>query len=183
MSTRDYNKHIVSTTQPPIGKPGDEWYNPTTNFLYKVFANSGTTLVWQQIPSTNVTGTASTATAGISTASVTIIAVTDETSNVTVSTARMSFRAPVAMALSATPRATLATASSSGLVVCDIKLNGTSILNATNKLSIDATELSSVTAATATSLVTTAIPDDGLITIDITSAGTGAKGLKIVLYS
>jgi hypothetical protein len=32
-------------------------------------------------------------------------------------------------------------------------------------------------------LVTTAIPDDGLITIDITSAGTGAKGLKIVFYS
>ena len=182
MSTRDYNKHTVSTTQPPIGKPGDEWYNPTTNFLYKVFANSGTTLVWQQIPSTNVTGTASSSSA-ISTASVTIIAVTDETSNVTVSTARMSFRAPVAMALSATPRATLATASSSGLVTCDIKLNGTSILNATNKLSIDATELSSVTAATATSLVTTAIPDDGLITIDITSAGTGAKGLKIVFYS
>ena len=182
MSTRDYNKHTVSTTQPPTGKPGDEWYNPTTNSLYKLFINSGTTPTWQQIPSTNVTGTAASSSSS-SSGAITIIAVTDETSNVTVGISRMSFRAPVAMALSATPRATLSTASSSGLVTCDIKLNGTSILNETNKLSIDATELSSLTAATATSLVTTAIPDDGLITIDITSAGTGAKGLKIVFYS
>jgi hypothetical protein len=32
-------------------------------------------------------------------------------------------------------------------------------------------------------LITTSIPDDGLITVDITSAGTGAKGLKITFYS
>lgn len=182
MSTRDYNKHTVSTTQPPTGKPGDEWYNPTTNSLYKLFINSGTTPTWQQIPSTNVTGTASSSGAS-SSGAITIIAVTDETSNITVSSSRMSFRAPVAMALSSTPRASLATASSSGTVVCDIKLNGTSILDATNKLSIDANELSSVTASLPTSLVTTSIPDDGLITIDITSAGTGAKGLKITFYS
>ena len=56
MSTREYNKHIVSTTQPPTGNPGDEWYNPTTNYLYKLFVNSGTTVSWTQIPSTNVTG-------------------------------------------------------------------------------------------------------------------------------
>jgi hypothetical protein len=56
MSTRDYNKHIVSTTQPPTGNPGDEWYNPTTNYLYKLFVNSGTSVSWTQIPSTNVTG-------------------------------------------------------------------------------------------------------------------------------
>ena len=59
MSTRDYNKHIVSTTQPPDGKPGDEWYNPTTNYLYKLFINNGTTVSWTQIPSTNVTGSGS----------------------------------------------------------------------------------------------------------------------------
>ena len=183
MSTRKTPTHTVSTTQPPIGIPGDEWYNPTTNSLYKVFAISGTTLTWTQIPSTNVTGTSSSSSSTVSSGAVTIISVTDETSNVAVSTARMSFRAPTPMALSATPRATLSTASSSGLVTCDIKLNGTSILNATNKLSIDASELSSVTASLPTSLITTSIPDDGLITIDVTSAGTGAKGLKITFYS
>ena len=62
MSTRDYNKHIVSTTQPPTGNPGDEWYNPTTNSLYKLFINSGTTVSWTQIPSTNVTGSGSSGT-------------------------------------------------------------------------------------------------------------------------
>jgi hypothetical protein len=62
MSTRDYNKHTVSTTQPPLGNPGDEWYNPTTNYLYKAFIQSGTTLTWQQIPSTNVTGSGSSGT-------------------------------------------------------------------------------------------------------------------------
>ena len=56
MSTRDYNKHIISTTQPPDGKPGDEWFDPTTNYLYKLFVNSGTSVSWTQIPSTNVTG-------------------------------------------------------------------------------------------------------------------------------
>ena len=59
MSTRDYNKHTVATTQPPTGNPGDEWYNPTTNSLYKLFINSGTTVSWTQIPSTNVTGSSS----------------------------------------------------------------------------------------------------------------------------
>jgi hypothetical protein len=120
--------------------------------------------------------------AGGSPTTITIVAVTEETSNLTVSSARMSFRAPQAMTLVSIPRASLATASTSGLVTCDIKLNGTSILGV-NKLSIDANELTSVTAATATSLDTPSIPDDGLITIDITSAGTGAKGLKITFYS
>jgi len=111
-----------------------------------------------------------------------MVAVTDETSNLTVSSARMSFRAPTAMTLSNIPRASLSGASSSGSVICDIKLNGTTILGA-NKLSIDATELTSTTAATPTTLVTTSIPDDGLFTVDITSAGVGAKGLKITLYT
>ena len=114
---------------------------------------------------------------------ISMLAVTDETSNITVGTAKISFRAPVAMTLSATPRASLSTVSTSGLVTCDIKLNGTSILHATNKLSIDANELTSTTAATPTSLVTTSIPDDSLITVDVTAAGTGAKGLKITIYS
>ena len=112
-----------------------------------------------------------------------IFAVTDDTSNITVSSARASFRAPSAMSLNATPRASLNVASTSGLVTCDIKLNGTSILGA-NKLSIDATEKTSTTAATATSLATnpTSVSDDAEFTVDITSAGTGAKGLKITLY-
>ena len=56
MSTRSFNKHTVSTTQPPNGNVGDEWFNPTNNYLYKLFATNGTTVTWTQIPSSNVTG-------------------------------------------------------------------------------------------------------------------------------
>lgn len=110
-----------------------------------------------------------------------IFAVTDDTSNITVSSARASFRAPSAMTLTSIPRASLNVASTSGLVTCDIKLNGVTILGA-NKLSIDATEKTSTTAATPTTLATTSIADDAEISVDITAAGTGAKGLKITLY-
>jgi hypothetical protein len=110
-----------------------------------------------------------------------IFAVTDDTSNVTVGASRTSFRAPSAMTLTSIPRASLNVASTSGLVTCDIKLNGTTILGA-NKLSIDATEKTSTTAATPTTLATTSISDDAEITVDVTAAGTGAKGLKITLY-
>ena len=110
-----------------------------------------------------------------------IFAVTDDTSNITVSSARASFRAPSAMTLTSIPRASLNVASTSGVVTCDIKLNGTTILGA-NKLSIDATEKTSTTAATPTTLATTSIADDAEITVDITAAGTGAKGLKLTFY-
>ena len=110
-----------------------------------------------------------------------ILAVVDETTNVTTGSARASFRAPSAMTLTSIPRASLNVASTSGLVTCDIKLNGTTILGA-NKLSIDATEKTSTTAATATTLATTAISDDAEITVDITAPGVGAKGLKITFY-
>ena len=112
-----------------------------------------------------------------------IFAVTDDTSNITVSSARASFRAPSAMTLTSIPRASLNVASTSGVVTCDIKLNGTTILGA-NKLSIDATEKTSTTAATPTTLASnpTSVADDAEISVDITAAGTGAKGLKITLY-
>ena len=66
MSSRDYLKHTVSTTQPPRhGNLGDEWYNPTTNKLYKLAATSGTAVQWLEILSqttaTSTTSTTSTA--------------------------------------------------------------------------------------------------------------------------
>ena len=38
--------HTVSTTQPPLGALGDEWYNPTTNKLFKLVAVGGTSVQW-----------------------------------------------------------------------------------------------------------------------------------------
>ena len=72
------------------------------------------------------------------------------------------------------------TASTSGIPAIDINVNNTSIFSTT--LTIDANEKTSTTAATAAVLSTTTIADDAEITVDIDTAGTGAKGLKVTLY-
>jgi hypothetical protein len=107
------------------------------------------------------------------------VAVSDETTALTTGTAKVTFRMPFAMTVTAV-RASLSTASSSGNPTFDINEGGTSILGA-NKLSIDANEKTSTTAATATSISDSALADDAEITIDIDTAGTGAKGAKVYI--
>ena len=110
-----------------------------------------------------------------------IVAISDETTNLTTGTAKMTMRAPFPMRLTELPRASLSTASTSGLVTVDINEAGTSVLGA-NKLSIDANELTSTTAATPTTIADALIADDAQMTFDIDGAGTGARGLKVTLY-
>jgi hypothetical protein len=110
-----------------------------------------------------------------------VVALSDETTTISAGTAKVTFRAPFAMRLTDIPRASLTTASTSGLVTVDINESGTSVLGA-NKLSIDANELTSTTAATPTTIADALIADDAQITMDIDGAGTGAKGLKVTLY-
>lgn len=109
-----------------------------------------------------------------------LIAVGDESTAITTGTAKITFRMPFAMTLDAIPRSSLTTASSSGLPTVDIKTGGATILGAA-KLSIDANELTSVTATTPTTLVTTSLADDASMVIDITVSGTSAAGLKVLL--
>jgi len=42
VATRDYGIHQVTSTAISSGKVGDEYYNPTTNKLYKYVAHNGT---------------------------------------------------------------------------------------------------------------------------------------------
>jgi hypothetical protein len=105
-------------------------------------------------------------------------AVSDELTAITTGTAKLTFRMPYAMTLLAA-RASLSTASSSGLPAIDINKNGASIFSTT--ITIDVSEKTSTTAATAAVITTTAFADDDEITVDIDAAGTGAKGLKIAL--
>jgi hypothetical protein len=107
-----------------------------------------------------------------------IVALGDETIAITTGTAKVTLRAPRAMTLSKV-KASLSTASSSGLPTFDVKKNGTSIFTTT--LTIDATEKTSETAATPAVLSTTAIAADDELTFDISTAGTGATGAKIEL--
>ena len=108
-----------------------------------------------------------------------VIAVSDETTSITTGTAKVTFRMPYAFTLSEIPRASLTTVSSSGLPAVDINKNGASIFSTT--LTIDANEKTSKTAATAAVLSggSTSFADDDEVTIDIDTAGTGAKGLKV----
>jgi hypothetical protein len=85
-------------------------------------------------------------------------------------------RAPCAFTITAV-RASLLTASSSGLPTVNIKKNGVTVLS--TALSIDATEKTSTTAATPAVISVPAVADDDELSIDITVAGTGAKGLIV----
>ena len=108
------------------------------------------------------------------------VALSDETTAITTGVGKITFRAPFAMTLYQIPRASLSTASSSGNPEIDINKNGTTIFS--TRLTIDATEKTSTTAATPAVLSTTTFADDDEITMDIDVAGTAAAGLKVTLY-
>jgi microcystin-dependent protein len=117
-----------------------------------------------------------------------IVPVVAEGAGFSAGTATVTFRSPVAMTIdsSKVPRASLSIAGSSTTTI-DIKINGTSIYLGTdnnNKLNIDASEKTSVTAVHPGTLASSSIsvPDDAEVTIDIVNAGIGARGLKVTLY-
>lgn len=105
------------------------------------------------------------------------IAIGDETTAITTGT-KVTFRMPFAMTVTAV-RASLTTASSSGIPTFDINEAGTSILS--TKLTVDANERTSTTAATAAVISDASLADDAEMTIDVDVAGTGAAGGKITL--
>lgn len=102
----------------------------------------------------------------------------DETTVLTAVAGKYSFRMPFPFALSSV-RASLAIAASSGIVTINIKESGVTIFS--TKLTIDATEKTSTTAAIFAVISDASLADDAEITVDIDVAGTGAAGLKIHL--
>ncbi len=108
------------------------------------------------------------------------LACSDEATALTSGTAKITFRMPFAMALTAV-RASLTVAQTSGSIfTVDINEAGSTILS--TKLTIDNTEKTSTTAATAAVISDSSLADDAEITIDIDQVGDGtAKGLKITL--
>ena len=105
-----------------------------------------------------------------------IVAVGDETTAITTGTGKVTFRMPYAFKLTAV-RASLTTASSSGLPAFNVKRNGASIFSTT--LTINQSAKTSVGATTPAVLSTTDLSDDDEMTIDIDTAGTGAAGPKL----
>lgn len=111
-----------------------------------------------------------------------ILAASDETSDLETGTATVTFHAPIDMTLTRVPRITVQTAPAGSTIVVDINDDGSTILS--TKLSIDAGEKTSKTAATAGVLSATEIADDSILTVDIDQIGSGTagKGLKLILY-
>jgi hypothetical protein len=107
-------------------------------------------------------------------------AVSDETTALTAGTSRLTFRMPCAMTITSV-RASVNTAPTGSTLIVDINENGTSILS--TKLSIDATEKTSTTAAVPAVISDSALADDAEITIDIDQIGStiAGAGLKITL--
>lgn len=108
------------------------------------------------------------------------IACSDEGTPLTAGAAKVTFRMPFAMDLSAV-RASLTTAQASGpILTVDINAAGASILS--TKITLDNGEKTSQTAAAAPVLGTASLADDAEITIDIDQVGDGtAAGLKVYL--
>ncbi|MCB4860799.1 hypothetical protein K7W03_14485 [Sphingobium sp. PNB] len=109
-----------------------------------------------------------------------VIACSDETTALTTGTAKVTLRMPYAFTLTAV-RASVTTAPTGSTLVVDINEGGTSILS--TKLSIDASEKTSTTAATAAVISDASLADDAEITIDIDQIGStvAGAGLKVVL--
>ena len=112
-----------------------------------------------------------------------VIACSDETTDLTTGTAKVTFRMPTAGTLTAV-KATVSTAPVGSDLIVDINEAGTSVLS--TKLSIDDGEKTSETAATPPVISDSALADDAEITIDIDQVGTGigtaGAGLKVTLY-
>lgn len=108
------------------------------------------------------------------------IACSDELTSLTTGTAKVTFRMPYAFTLTAV-RLNVNTAPTGSALVVNIKLGGTTIFS--TKPQIDAAAKTSIGSGTTAVISTSALTDDGEITIDIDQIGStiAGKGLKVWL--
>ncbi len=113
-----------------------------------------------------------------------IVACSDETSDLVAGTGKSAIRMPYAFTLKSV-RAMVNTAPTGATIIVDINASGATILD--TKLTIDATEKTSTTAATAFaftgSALTLSLDDDELIEFDLDQIGSSVAGagLKVTL--
>ena len=192
------SNNIITFTSPPVngstievksmyggligvaGYQGSVGYTGSVGYLGSVGYQGSAGATGPQGPSGGQDGyTGSAGTFGPQTITV---AMSDEATALTVGNGKLTIRAPYAFYLNGTPRASLV-AQGASVTTVDVKVNGSSIFG-TNKLTIDASEKTSVTAAVSPSFTPNSllVADDSEIRFDILTAGTGATGLKVTLY-
>lgn len=104
----------------------------------------------------------------------------DETTALTTGTGKRRFRMPFAMTLTSV-RASVTTAPTGATIIVDINEAGSTIMT-TNKLSIDASETTSTTAATPAGITDASLADDAEITIDVDQVGSSVAGAGLKVY-
>ena len=109
-----------------------------------------------------------------------IVAASDETTDLTVDTKKVTFRMPYAFTLTEV-RASVTAAPTGSVITVDINEDTVTILS--TKLTIDATEKTSETAAIAAVISDASLADDAEISIDIDTIGStiAGAGLKVTL--
>lgn len=113
------------------------------------------------------------------TAEALMFAVSDETTALTTGTGKLTFRMPYAFTLTDV-RASVVTAPTGAALTIDINEGGTTILS--TKLTIDATEKTSETAATPPVISDASLADDAEMTIDIDAVGSTVAGAGLKVY-
>jgi hypothetical protein len=109
-----------------------------------------------------------------------IIACSDESTALTAGTAKITFRMPYAFTLTDV-RASVTTAPTGGtLLTVDINESGTTILS--TKLTFDASEKTTTTAATPRVISDTSLADDAEMTVDIDAVGSTVAGTGLKVY-
>lgn len=108
-----------------------------------------------------------------------VVAASDETSNLAIGNAVITFRMPYAFKLTGV-KASVTTAPTGAAITADVNKNGISIFS--TKITIDATEKTSATADTPSALTTTDLADDDEITVDIDGIGSTVAGAGLKIY-
>jgi hypothetical protein len=108
------------------------------------------------------------------------LAISDETTNLTVGTSKISFRIPRAMTLTLV-RLNVNTAPTGAALIVDLKQGGTTVFS--TKPQIDISALTSVGSAVTQVISTPTLTDNALMTVDISQIGStiAGAGLKIWL--
>jgi len=163
--------NFTATTAPAVTNDVDEgyavgskWTDTAAKVAYENLGAGDGAAVWRRSSSDNEDRI--------------VIAISDETTAHTTGVAKVTFRMPYAFVLTGL-RGSLTTASSSGIPTWDLNEAGVSVLG--TKLTIDATEKTSLGAAAAVTISDSALADDAEMTIDIDVSGTGAAGGKVTL--
>lgn len=107
------------------------------------------------------------------------IACSDETTDLSVGTSTVTFRMPFAMTLTAV-KASVTTAPVGSGITVDINESGSTILS--TKITIDAGEKTSTTAATPPVISDSSLADDAEMTVDIDAVGSTTAGAGLKIY-